>query len=471
MAPIAAGSSIAWVFCGLEMGRINAHKRRQQARKREFAMTTQALSANPRSAGNWRPLRHETLIGLRWLAIAGQTASVLIVHFAMGYPLPLFQCLGLIGLSVAINIALNMGTARGLRLSSRFSAWQLGYDSLQIGGLLALTGGLQNPFSILLLAPVSVSATTLSQRSTIWLSLLVAAIASVVSVYHLDLPWDPGAIIVFDRVYVTGVWVALLCGVVFIAAYTNRVAHEARQLADALAATELALSRHEQLSALDGLAAAAAHELGTPLSTIALAAKEMRSDVEPGPLADDLDLIIAQSARCRAILGKLRNLGNEDASDPFAKVLLSEVLAEVTNPYENRGKTISRHEGGQKDGPEPVFRRNVGLLYGLGNLVENAVHFAETMVTVEAGWDRQSVFVTITDDGRGYPVDLLARLGEPYLTTRARNGESGQPGGLGLGIFIAKTLLERGGARLAFENATQAGHARVRVTWPRSAIA
>jgi two-component system sensor histidine kinase RegB len=417
---------------------------------------------------HWRPLRHDTLVGLRWLAIGGQTAGVLIVQYAMAYPLPLWECLGLIGLSVLVNLLLTARFSAGIRLSPRFAAMQLAYDCLQLGGLLALTGGLQNPFSLLLLAPVSVSATTLPLRATIFLSLLVAVIASILAVYHLPLPWDPKSHIVFNRVYVTGIWVSLLCGVVFIAAYTNRVAHEARQLADALAATELALSRHEQLSALDGLAAAAAHELGTPLSTIALAAKEMRSDIPPGPLAEDVDLIIAQAARCRAILGKLRNLG-ADAGDPFVTVPLPDLLAEVAKPYQGRGKSILI-EPSDAETPAPVFRRNVGLLYGLGNLIENATHFAASSVLVETDWDRDSVAVTITDDGPGYPPELLTRLGEPYLTTRDRNPEAGEAGGLGLGIFIAKTLLERGGASLAFENAEAEGHARVRVVWPRSVI-
>ena len=430
-------------------------------------MTFSAEPTLPSGPALWRPLRHETLVGLRWLAIAGQTSGVLIVHFAMGYPLPLLECLALIALSVLVNLLLTARFGAGLRLSPRFAAMQLAYDCVQLGGLLALTGGLQNPFSILLLAPVSVSATTLPQRATVFLSLLVAVIASILAVYHMPLPWDPKTRIVFDRVYVIGIWVSLLCGVVFVAAYTNRVAHEARQLANALAATELALSRHEQLSALDGLAAAAAHELGTPLSTIALAAKEMRSDIPPGPLAEDVDLIITQAARCRAILGKLRNLG-ADEGDPFATVPLPDLLAEVAKPYEGRKSIVLAPTDGT--GEAPLFRRNVGLLYGLGNLIENATHFARLEVLVETDWDAETVTVTITDDGPGYPPDLLTRLGEPYLTTRARNAEAGEAGGLGLGIFIAKTLLERGGASLTFENEGPEGHAIVRVIWPRSAI-
>lgn len=424
---------------------------------------------HPPLPGNWRPLRLETLVGLRWLAIAGQSLGVLFVAFGLGFPVPLGWCLSLIALSAILNLLLLFQRDAAGRSTATAVSIQLGYDLLQLGGLLALTGGLQNPFSLLLLAPVSVSATTLPQRSTLALAALAIVVASAISVYHLPLPWDPAHSIVFDRVYVIGIWVSLVCGTVFIAAYTNRVAHEARQLADALSATELALSRHEQLSALDGLAAAAAHELGTPLSTIALAAKEMRADIPPGPLADDVELIIAQSARCRAILAKLRNLGAA-GTDPFARLPLSEVLAEVAKPLEGQGKTIRivRHDEVE---PEPILTRNVGLLYGLGNLIENAVQFAASSVRVEAFWDKSIIGVTIVDDGPGFREDLIARLGEPYLTTRERNIDQGDaPGGLGLGIFIAKTLLERTGARLYFANAGPQGNARVRIIWPRKAF-
>ncbi|WP_245622361.1 ActS/PrrB/RegB family redox-sensitive histidine kinase [Devosia epidermidihirudinis] len=420
----------------------------------------------------WRPLRLETLVLLRWLAVGGQAIGVLFVAFGLGFPLPLMECFVLIAISAGLNIWLVVRFGAAHRPSSTFTASQVVFDLCQLGGLLALTGGLENPFSLLLLAPVSVSATTLPRRVTVAVAVLAAIIASVLSVWHLPLPWDPNQRLVFNRIYVIGIWVSIICGVVFISAYTMRVAHDARQIADALAATELALSRKEQLSALDGLAAAAAHELGTPLSTIALAAKEMRAEAEPGSdLADDVELIIAQAARCRAILAKLRNLGNE-GGDPFAAVPLTDLLAEVARPHEGRGKAILFYSE-KTAGEPPVFNRSVGLLYGLGNLIENATEFARQTVKIEASWDRESVSVAITDDGPGFAPELIARLGEPYLTSRPRDpqgADAHKPGGLGLGIFIAKTLLERSGARLAFENIDSHGNAQVRIVWPRSAV-
>lgn len=417
----------------------------------------------------WRPMRLQTLVVLRWLAVAGQTIGVLFVTWGLGFPLPLLPCLILIGLSAALNIGLVLRYGAHFRLSSRVAALQLGFDLFQLGGLLALTGGLENPFALLLLAPVSVSATTLPSRQTWVIAGVAAVIATIISVVHLPLPWDPVQTITFNRIYVIGIWVSIICGVVFVSAYTNRVAHDARQIADALAATELALSRREQLSALDGLAAAAAHELGTPLSTIALAAKEMRAEVESGSqLAEDVELIIAQSARCRAILAKLRNLGSEPA-DLFAQAPLTDILDEVAAPHEGRGKVILFYSE-NATGPDPIFPRSVGLLYGLGNLIENASDYARQTVRIESAWDPASITVRITDDGPGFAPELIARLGEPYLTSRPRDpsgSDAHQPGGLGLGIFIAKTLLERTGARLTFDNADGAQHARVSIRWQR----
>lgn len=439
-----------------------------------FEMTDYAPTGSPTLVRSANPMRLETLVLLRWLAIGGQIIAVMFVQFGLGYNLPLVPCMLLVGLSMLINVGLLIRYGPAHRPSPRLAFLQLAYDSLQLGGLLFLTGGLGNPFAILLLAPVSVSASTLATRETIWLGCLVVAIASVLALFHFDLPWEEGFQFHPPRVYLTGVWVSILCGVVFVAGYTNKVAHEARQLVDALTVTELALSRQQQLSALDGLAAAAAHELGTPLATIALAAKEIRRDAEQGELADDLDLIMEQVARCRAILGKLRSL-RPSGSDLFDTATLSDIAAELAKPHEGpaavTGKTITLDTRRKDD--EPVIARNVGLLYGLGNLIENAVQFANQDVTISTDWDGKRVMIVITDDGPGFPPDLLSRLGEPYLTTRTRGSDPRHPdgaGGLGLGVFIAKTLLERTGAALRFYNARANGYASVEIRWPRDVL-
>ncbi|MCB9992568.1 MAG: ActS/PrrB/RegB family redox-sensitive histidine kinase [Hyphomicrobiaceae bacterium] len=427
-----------------------------------------AVSENAELFHAERTVRLETLVRLRWLALFGQLATLLIVAFYFRFPVPLEEAFVLIAVSAGFNVALLVRFGAAYRPRTVFAAAQLVFDVMQLGGLLWLTGGLINPFAILLLAPVSVSATTLPQRETIGIGVLTIVIASVLAVFHVPLPWEADTELLFPPLYVVGIWLALVSGVVFIAAYTNRVAHEARQLSDALTATELALSRQQQLSALDGLAAAAAHELGTPLSTITLAAKEMRRDVkEDGPLADDLDLIIDQTNRCRLILRRLRAL-DDGTETLFASVPISELIAELARTHEGPDvhfRTITAPAAG----PEPVVQRNVGLLYGLSNFVENAAQFARSKVELTAAWTADQVEIRILDDGPGFPPDLLSHLGEPYLTSRALNTDENEgPGGLGLGVFIAKTLLERIGATVLFANSSLSGHALVRIIWRRS---
>jgi two-component system sensor histidine kinase RegB len=263
-----------------------------------------------------------------------------------------------------------------------------------------------------------------------------------------------------QRLEQCGVWLAILLGVAFLGVYAWRVTQEARDLAQALTATEFVLAREQHLSQLDGLAAAAAHELGTPLATIALVAKELdRNGPKEGLLAEDIALLRQQVERCRGILGKLTSLGNEPAG-PLGTMTLSLLIEEVASPHRPFDVEIGVTTSGKE--PEPTCRRNPGLIYGLGNLIENAVDFALNSVNVTAWWDAASVRVEIIDDGPGFPAEILDHLGEPYVSTRARDG-----GHMGLGIFIALTLLERSGATLEFGNVADSG-ARVCVRWPRA---
>ena len=415
-----------------------------------------------------RRLRVETLVRLRWLAVAGQTAAILVTSYGLGFPLPVTYCTLIIAASAWLNIGLRMRFALNHRLGDFAAAALLVYDVLQLSALLYLTGGLANPFSLLFLAPVTISAASLPPHLTLYIGSLTIAAVSVLGFWHLPLPWVAGEQLALPGEYLAGVWTAIVLGTAFVGIYASRVAEEARRLADALAATELVLVREQHLTQLDGLAAAAAHELGTPLATITLVVKELLSLVaEPGPVREDIVLLGQEATRCRNILGKLASL-RDVPGGPLESMTVEHLLEEVRNPQRDFGVAIRIEcEGSQ---PGPVCVRNSGVIYGLGNLIENAVDFARTEVVVKAAWTAETVVVAIRDDGPGFSPDVLSRLGEPYVTTRRdRRAKTEDSSGLGLGLFIAKTLLERSGATFTTANAgmPKTG-AVVTMRWPRA---
>ncbi|HVV92061.1 MAG TPA: ActS/PrrB/RegB family redox-sensitive histidine kinase [Hyphomicrobiales bacterium] len=416
-----------------------------------------------------RRLRLQTLIRLRWLAIVGQSVAVIVVALVLGFRLPLHSAAAVIGASAVLNILLALRFRPSQGLDVPRAAVLLGFDVLQLAALLYLTGGLQNPFVVLFLAPVLISATTLPPVPTTLIGALVVFCASALALFHLPMPWQAGETLRLPLLYLTGVWAAIVLAVGFIGVYAWRVAEEARQQSEALAATELVLQREQHLSALDGLAAAAAHELGTPLATIALIVKEIANAPDLAPaFAEDIQILRQQVDRCRDILKTLTSLDEEGA--PHERMTLAHLLEEVAAPHRNFGIAIAVTTSGPDGRPEPVVRRNPGLLYGLGNLVENAVDFARNAVKVEARWDADTVEVKVRDDGPGFPSEVLMHLGEPYVTSRpTRQVERDAESGLGLGVFIAKTLLERSGAAVDFANAPASG-AEITVRWPRAAL-
>ena len=389
---------------------------------------------------------------------------MLFVSVWLGFPLPVWPCFALIALSAWLNIFLAIRYPPTYRLLPEAAMGILTFDALQLAGLLFMTGGLTNPFSLLMTVPVVISATSLPLRWTALLGAVVVAAATLLAVFHLPLPWMPGTRLAMPFIYVAGVWIALVSSIAFTGIYAYRVAEEARLLATALSATELVLQREQHLSALDGLAAAAAHELGTPLATIALVAKEMeRALSRDSRFHDDVVLLRSQSERCRDILRQLTSLSTEGEAH-MARLPFRSLVEEVIAPHRDFGIAIGL-EALAEEGPEPVGRRNPGVIYGLGNLVENAVDFARETVTVRWRWDSATVSLEIADDGPGYPPELVDRLGEPYMSRRQ---EAKAGGGLGLGLFIAKTLLERSGATIRFNNSMAAGTgAVVEVSWPR----
>lgn len=414
-------------------------------------------------------LRLDTLIRLRWLAVVGQTAALVGVHWGLGFSLPIWPALAVVALTAGTNIVLRLRKPRPQRLDDREAGILLGYDTVQLALLLYLTGGLANPFCELFLAPVLVSATALSPRTTLALGVLAVSLVTAIGFYHHPLPWYPGQTFNPEPLYLAGVWVSVVVSVAFIGVYALTVAKETSQLSEALAATELVLAREQHLSALDGLAAAAAHELGTPLATIAVVVREIeRALPADSPHIEDLKLLREQSERCRSILRTLASLGSGDA--PFDRMRVSHLLEEVVTPHRPFGIAIAI-ELPQEPTEEPILDRNPAILYGLGNLLENAVDFARSRVSVSAHWNVDEIAIVVTDDGPGFAPEVINRIGEPYVTIRGRRREGDQPGGLGLGFFIAKTLLERTGATLSLKNRgfPDTG-AIVRVRWSRALL-
>lgn len=406
-------------------------------------------------------VRLQTLVLLRWIAIIGQLLAILFVHFGLNFKLPLLPALGVVGISALLNIVLFVVYPTAKRLSEPGAALYLAFDLVQLCILLFLTGGIDNPFTVLILVPVTVSATILSLRSTVMLGLLAFALAVMLTIWHFPLPWSDQAGALRPELLQWGNLIALVLGTLFIAAYAWQVAEEARRMSDALAATQMALAREQQVSALGGLAAAAAHELGSPLGTIAVVVKEIGRDLPPEhALSEDIALLQSQVERCREILARLSRRPSA-TSDPeaFADLGIANMMEMVAQPWRRDGIAFAVQLIGS--GTPPLLPRRPEILHGLGNLMQNAMEFARSRVDVEVDWDDRLIRLRILDDGPGLNVDILSALGEPYVTSRPDSG------GMGLGVFIAMNLLRRSGASVAFANRPAGRGTQVEVNWPR----
>jgi two-component system sensor histidine kinase RegB len=410
------------------------------------------------------PVRLRTLVIIRWIAVAGQAITLFVVHFGFGFELPLNPTLAVIGASAVLNLVLTLYRPAA-RLGDRGAAILLAWDLLQLGMLLYFTGGLTNPFALLLVAPIAISATALSRLSTIALVGLGMVCVTALAAWFEPLPW-PGGGLAFPWLYVAGLWAALGIGMLFIAIYLGRVTGEARRMSDALAASQAALEREQRLSAVGRLAAAAAHQLGTPLGTIAVIARQnARHLPKDSPLAEDAAILLAETARCRDILARLAARPETDGGAPFSRLPISALIEAVAAPHRREQIQIAVSVRGSDGAAEPQVKRQPEIVHGLGALIENAVQFAASRVEVNAVWDTDWIALSVADDGPGFSIAVLDRLGEPYISTRNAEGDH-----MGLGVFIASTLLARTGAKLEFSNRPEGG-ASVRVRWPRARIA
>lgn len=435
-------------------------------------------------------VRLRTLTAIRWFGIAGQAAALFFVYFVLMFSLPFGFCLMLIGASIWVNLFAILRYEPTTVLSDSEVAGYLVFDSVQLAAMLFLTGGLQNPFSLLLLVPATVAAGVCPRRLALWVIALVLGLISFVAMVHYPLPWHSNEEINLPPLYDFGIWVGLVLTLVFAGTYMRRLARGNGRMNAALSETQLVLAREERLVALGGLAAAAAHELGTPLSTIQVVAKEMQRELKEGELAEDASLLVSQAVRCREILARLSEKAEAGGASQRVASLRA-VLDEAAAPcLARRDLTLLyAFPGGDKFRDLDGLTYRPELIYGLRNLIENAARYATQVVTIEANWTAEELVVSILDDGPGFSADMLLRLGEPYvgssrksrwdIVRRVRADASANAnvieGGLGLGFFIAKTLLARTGAVIAHGNRPRSvtrerqhvpTGAWVRIAWP-----
>ena len=430
-----------------------------------FEAATDDLAVLPVDAPSELSLAHErrygvraaTLSNIRWIAAAGQLTTILVVQYFFEFDLQLIPSLGVILVSVWFNIIAAMFLPPAARLTEKMAFAWLMFDAVMLAILLALAGGLSNPFCLLFMATTTISAAALTARTTRLAVLACFTLLMLVELFHLPLVRESGAEMVLPPIYRFGFAAALLVGITFIAGYIGRISDETFRMSQALAATQLALSREHQLSSLGAMAAAAAHELGTPLATIAVTAREMeRSLPEGADKEGDLALIREQTARCRDILAELSGIQRRDAEHFQTGPLLS-VLEEAAAPHLHAGKEVifmlNGIEISEGTPATPDIDRRPEVIHGMRNLIQNAVDFAYTRVVIHSRVESDRIEVRIEDDGPGYPTELMARLGEPFVTSRSsRKADETGYQGMGLGLFIAKTLLERRGVELVFFN-------------------
>ncbi|OWU85963.1 histidine kinase [Oceanicola sp. 22II-s10i] len=432
--------------------------------------------------GNWIRLR--TTILLRWGAIAGQLSALFVAYQVFGLKLEYGLCLLVVGTSVLSNLVWMLAFPESKRLTEGENQMMVLFDLVQLALLLYLTGGLHNPFSILIVGPVTVSAAALTARSTLFTAIAAIIAVTVLARFHLPLTTATGDELEVADLFVFGNWLAIVIAVIFLGVYSRWIASEMHNMSDALQATQMALAREQKLTDLGGVVAAAAHELGTPLATIKLASSELFEELEDRPdLREDAGLIREQADRCRDILRSMGRAGKDDLQ--MRQAPLTAVVEEAAEPHRDRGKIIHFEEApiAGHDGPQPLILRQPEVIHGLRNLVQNAVDFARGNVWVECQWGTDTVSVRIMDDGRGYSPQVIGRIGDPFVRRRRTPVDTRQRPeyeGMGLGLFIAKTLLERSGAELSFANgpdrypgdiafAARTG-AVIEVVWPRSKI-
>ena len=407
-------------------------------------------------------IKLETLTNIRWIAITGQLFTVCLVYFYYKFEFSFYWSVGAIFLSILLNIILEFYKFYIQRLNNFWASLSILYDLIQLSFLLYLTGGLTNPFSILILVPTTIAVTFLSKRSSVVIASVSIFMLSILAIKHYPLP---GPAIFLPKHYLLGLWASLTIGIIFLGNYAYSITIEDRKRSKAFDNLEKALSRERELKSLGGLAAAAAHELATPLGTITLVIEDLKKQLGKNPkFRNDVELLNSQIKRCKVILKDLSTDPNKQDSfieNVTFKNLIQEIIFSFEIPKNKNIKILDR----QLENNFMVTRK-IELIYAMRNIIDNAIKFAEKKIEIEVLNKDKKIELNVSDDGIGFSQDIVQKLGEPYVKSSlvAKNKR-----GLGLGIFISKTLLERTGAKVLFKKSNLGG-ALVNIIWKESSL-
>lgn len=416
-------------------------------------------------------LRVRTLVSVRWMVIVGEALLLATMAFGLRFDAPYLACALVIATGAVVNGLVSFVWPPQRVLQDDEAVVQLSFDILQLSALMALIGGTANPFCLLLIAPVTLAAATLPRRPFYLLAALASFTSLLLATFALPYPAAmPEPRMSLEYRVLSGF--ANVAGIALVAGYVRQSVVEAARMALALDVTQTVLAREQRLSALGGLAAAAAHELGTPLATISIVAKEMAREAPTAQVKEDAELLMSQAERCRDILRRLAATPDKATDAVHERLSLRQLVEEVIEPHAAASKEV-RVEAivtGAKDVRTPAIRRLPEITHAFSTFVENAVDFARSEILVSARFDAGTITIEVRDDGPGFAPDILAKLGEPYVTSRpgAEGSRTGHVG-MGLGFFIAKTLLERTGAEVTFHNGQPRG-AIVAARWNRSEL-
>ena len=408
----------------------------------------------------------ETLINIRWIAILGQFFTVSFVYYGLKFEFPYYIALVLIFLSAIINAYLEVNKKKFLTIDNFAATVSIFYDLVQLVILLFMTGGLSNPFSILIIVPTTISVTYLSRGSSQFIVTCSIIFSTVIAFYHMPLPSPQNQTLNFPKYYEIGMWLSLGIGIIFLGNYAYQLGRDNRIRSEALNKLEQELTNEKVVNSVGGIAAAAVHELATPLATISLVSKELQKQISKNNLAkDDINLLIEQSARCSSILKDIAENKQEDQfiAKVSPKELVNEIVFSVDNKFNKEINIINKSLN-----ERIKMNKKTEISYAIRNFIENAIKFAKSQIKIEIDQNKKNTNITISDDGQGFQDDVISNLGQPYLKSEKVNKNKK---GMGLGVFISKSLLERCNTKVMFQNKNNNSGAVIKITWVNSQMA